>query len=179
VQRRLIQWGERENPNSDGEWNERMNKRERERQEKKGKKERMKRTKRREREWTKDCCCVMWVGLCWWQPVSSCVVRTFRFVDITTCFGLYLPTCHSYHGVSFFSFSPRNVPPGPNSIKIRLMLNGAPAMVKDTKIEIKTKVFNRKYSFSTLHCIECTIPRIFYHFCILNHCPGGPIKHFP
>jgi hypothetical protein len=40
------------------------------------------------------------------------------------------------------------------------MLNGAPgAMVKDTKIEIKAKVFNRKDSFLTLQCIECTISK--------------------
>jgi hypothetical protein len=40
------------------------------------------------------------------------------------------------------------------------MLNGAPgAMVKDTKIEIKTKVFNRKVSFLALQCIECTISK--------------------
>jgi hypothetical protein len=31
------------------------------------------------------------------------------------------------------------------------------AMVKGTKIEIKTKVFNEKDSFLALQCIECTI----------------------
>jgi hypothetical protein len=40
------------------------------------------------------------------------------------------------------------------------MLNGTPGvMVKDTKIEIKVKVFNIKDSFSTLQCIECIISR--------------------
>jgi hypothetical protein len=40
------------------------------------------------------------------------------------------------------------------------MLNGAPgAMVKDTNLEIKAKIFNRKYSFLTLQCIECTISK--------------------
>jgi hypothetical protein len=38
------------------------------------------------------------------------------------------------------------------------MLNGALGeMVKYIKIEIKAKNFNRKDSFSTLQCIECTI----------------------
>jgi hypothetical protein len=31
------------------------------------------------------------------------------------------------------------------------------AMIKNSKIEIKTKVFNKKNSFLTLQCIECTI----------------------
>jgi hypothetical protein len=38
------------------------------------------------------------------------------------------------------------------------MLNDVPVtMVKDTRIEIKAKIFNRKDSFLTLQCIECTI----------------------
>jgi hypothetical protein len=38
------------------------------------------------------------------------------------------------------------------------MLNGASGvMVKDIKMAIKTKVFNRKDSFLTLQCSECTI----------------------
>jgi hypothetical protein len=38
------------------------------------------------------------------------------------------------------------------------MLNGAPeAMVNNTKIEIKAKVFNRKESFLAIQCIEYTI----------------------
>jgi hypothetical protein len=40
------------------------------------------------------------------------------------------------------------------------MLNGAPgAMVNDTKIEIKAKLFNRKVSFLALQYIECTISK--------------------
>jgi hypothetical protein len=42
------------------------------------------------------------------------------------------------------------------------MLNGAPgggAMVKDTKIKIKAKVFDKKDSFLALQCIECTISK--------------------
>jgi hypothetical protein len=40
------------------------------------------------------------------------------------------------------------------------MLNGGyVAMVKDAKIKIKAKIFNRKYSFLTLQCIECTISK--------------------
>jgi hypothetical protein len=40
------------------------------------------------------------------------------------------------------------------------MLNGVPgAMVKNTKIEIKAKDFNRKDSFLALQCIKCTISK--------------------
>jgi hypothetical protein len=54
-----------------------------------------------------------------------------------------------------------NLTSNPNRpIKFRVMLNGVPgAIVKDTKIEIKAKVFNRKDSFLTLQCIECTISK--------------------
>jgi hypothetical protein len=45
------------------------------------------------------------------------------------------------------------------------MLNGAPrTMVKNKKIEIKAKVFNRKVSFLALQCIECTISKIILPF---------------
>jgi hypothetical protein len=40
------------------------------------------------------------------------------------------------------------------------VLNGVPgAMVKDTKIEIKAKVFDKKVSFLALQCIKCTISK--------------------
>jgi hypothetical protein len=56
------------------------------------------------------------------------------------------------------------------------MLNGAlGAMVNDIKIEIKAKNFNRKHSFLPLQCIDALFSRIFYHFCILNNCPGSTI----
>jgi hypothetical protein len=39
------------------------------------------------------------------------------------------------------------------------MLNGVSKViiVKDIKIEIKSKNFNKKYSFLTLQCMECII----------------------
>jgi hypothetical protein len=45
-------------------------------------------------------------------------------------------------------------------ISSRVMLNDDTcAMVKDTKIEIKVKVFIKKDYFLTLKCIECTISK--------------------
>jgi hypothetical protein len=41
-----------------------------------------------------------------------------------------------------------------------VILNGTlGVMVKNIKIEIKAKKFNRKDSFLTLQCIECTISK--------------------
>jgi hypothetical protein len=51
------------------------------------------------------------------------------------------------------------------AIRKRVMLNGVPrGMIENTKIEIKIKKFNRKDSFLTLQCIECTISKNFLSF---------------
>jgi hypothetical protein len=57
------------------------------------------------------------------------------------------------------------------------MLNGASGtMVKDIKLEIKAKNFNKKDSFEHFNALNALFPRIYYHFCIVNHCPGAPFS---
>jgi hypothetical protein len=66
------------------------------------------------------------------------------------------------------------------AIRKRVMLNGVPReMIENTKIEIKIKNFNRKDSFLTLQCIECTISNNFFIILVsLTIVPGAPFSIF-